>query len=150
MNRVKYFALTLLISGCAGGIVEKGEMSNKKNFNGLKESYRLKAGEVLEVAPGNIDAARATLGNKDYAKISVDFFKKISGLDGSYVGNKKYFIVKSKKDDMEGVYSAFFSQGRLTLIYNHMGECGKLVSDIVVVVVDAELTELSSGCSGVL
>lgn len=149
MNRVKYFALTLLISGCAGGIVEKGEMSNKKNFNGLKESYRLKAGEVLEVAPGNIDAARATLGNKDYAKISVDFFKN-QRVGRFLCGEQKYFIVKSKKDDMEGVYSAFFSQGRLTLIYNHMGECGKLVSDIVVVVVDAELTELSSGCSGVL
>ncbi|MCD0245088.1 hypothetical protein JWH11_09330 [Xanthomonas melonis] len=151
MNRLICIAISLiLISGCAAGGFEEVNTSRSDNYNRLKGMYRLRDGEILVVSPGKANAARAALGNKDYEKISVDLFNKITGLSESYAGSKNIFIVKSKKDDMKGVYSGLLNQGRLNLIYNHMGECGQLVSDIVIVVMDAELTELSSGCSGAL
>ncbi|WP_153066716.1 hypothetical protein [Xanthomonas arboricola] len=125
-------------------------MSEGGSVNELKKSYRLNSGEILEVSPGAIDAVRAALGTEDYKKVSVEFFQKITGLRESYEKTKNYYIVKSKKDDVEGVYSGFFNQGRLTLNYSHLGECGQLVPDMVVVLVDAELTSVSSGCSGAL
>ncbi|MCC4608193.1 hypothetical protein [Xanthomonas campestris] len=151
MSRLSYIAMSFIfISGCAAGGLEKTNISSGDNYNGSKGLHRLRGGDILVVSPEQANTAKNALGNKDYGKISVDLFRKITGLSEYYAGSKNIFIVKSKKDDMKGVYSGFLHRGRLSLIYNHMGECGQLVSDTVIVVVDAELTELSSGCSGAL
>ncbi|MBB4129827.1 hypothetical protein [Xanthomonas sp. 3075] len=138
------------ISGCAGNVVEEAGWNEKKSFHNPQEFHRLKPHKIVEIVSGNLIAAKNMLGTKEYIKIDPDKFRSLTGFRGKIEEKENHFLVASKKDDADGVYSAFFYGGRLNLIYNHMGKCGELVPGVVIVSIDGEIIELSSGCSGAL
>ena len=105
----------------------------------------LKSSSYAEVSDGEVSKAIQLLESLQVIELREDAGLLPSARNGLL--GKRLFLLRAKKDDMEGAFSVYLSDGRALILYNHLGGCGNEKKSALVVASETPITEVFGGCS---
>lgn len=109
------------------------------------EANELKPSAYVEVGGSELSKAIELLRHSKVVGLEGDI-ELFSSARNRLVG-RRFFLLRAKKDDIEGSYSVFLANGQALVLYSHLGGCGDETKSALVVASEAPIVQVFGGCS---
>ena len=150
---IRILVITLFLVSCSHhSVARTGKEHNPRDLV-PSESNRVDHSSIVVISEDKKNSVEELLKSVEFVEIPrSDAEQYLQGSSSGWSDNSRLFLVKAVSDDSRGTYSAFYSSGKLRILFNHFGECGQLKKTILLIRLpdSATVDEVKSGCSAAL